>query len=48
MAAQASGAWQPDGASEARRLELLPLSAPLPWDELMHQPAYRHALDRLP
>jgi len=48
VAAHAAGQWQPDGASEARRLDLLPLSAPMPWDELMHQPAYRHALDRLP
>ena len=40
--------WQPDGAGEARRLHLLPLSPPLPWDELMHQPQYQHALERLP
>ena len=40
--------WQPDGAGEARRLHLLPLSPPLPWDELMHEPAYQHALSRLP
>jgi beta-N-acetylhexosaminidase len=42
------GAWQPDALSEERRLDLLPLTPPLPWDELMHLPAYRHALDRLP
>ena len=48
MAAQADGRWRPDGDSEARRLDLLPLSPPLPWDELMHQPAYQHALERLP
>ena len=46
--AQASGRWHPDGDSEARRLDLLPLSPPLPWDELMHQPAYQHALEKLP
>jgi beta-N-acetylhexosaminidase len=48
LQAQAKGTWQPDGASEARRLDLLPSTPPWPWDELMHQPAYRHALDRLP
>ena len=48
QAAQADGRWRPDGDSEARRLELLPLSPPLPWDELMHQPAYQHALEKLP
>jgi beta-N-acetylhexosaminidase len=42
------GRWQADPESEARRLELLPQTAPLPWDELMHHPTYRHALDRLP
>ena len=42
------GRWQADADSEARRLDLLPQSAPLPWDELMHQPAYQHALERLP
>lgn len=42
------GRWQADPHSEARRLELLPQSAPLPWDELMHHPTYRQALDRLP
>ncbi len=48
LAAQSAGHWQADAGSEARRLDLLPLSPPLPWDELMHQPAYRHALDKLP
>jgi beta-N-acetylhexosaminidase len=48
QAAQADGRWRPDGDSEARRLDLLPLSPPLPWDELMHQPAYQHALEQLP
>jgi beta-N-acetylhexosaminidase len=44
----ALGHWCADGDSEARRLDLLPLSPPLPWDELMHQPAYQHALEQLP
>lgn len=48
MAARQAGQWQPDGDSEARRLDLLPLTPPLPWDELMHQPAYQHALEMLP
>jgi beta-N-acetylhexosaminidase len=34
--------------SQARRLALLPQTEPLAWDDLMHDPAYRHALDRLP
>ena len=29
-------------------LALLPQTAPLTWDELMHDAAYRQALDRLP
>jgi beta-N-acetylhexosaminidase len=44
----AGGHWQPDPDSEARRLALLPRTPPLTWDELMHQPAYQHALERLP
>jgi len=48
QAALEQGRWQADPHSEARRLELLPQSAPLPWDELMHSPAYQAALDRLP
>ncbi len=46
--AQRRGLWQPDADSEARRLALLPRSPPLAWDELMHDPAYQHALERLP
>ena len=34
--------------SEGRRLSLLPQAPPLPWDELMHDPVYQHALERLP
>ncbi len=47
-AAAARGTWQASAASEARRLALLPQTAPLPWDELMHDDAYRQALRRLP
>jgi beta-N-acetylhexosaminidase len=46
--AAARGQWSPDADSEARRLALLPRTPPLPWDELMHEPAYRHALELLP
>jgi beta-N-acetylhexosaminidase len=48
LAAQRSGRWQADPDSEARRRTLLPQTAPLPWDELMHDPAYQRALERLP
>ncbi|WP_312307182.1 beta-N-acetylhexosaminidase [Pulveribacter sp.] len=47
-AAGAAGRWQPGQASEARRVALLPETLPQPWDELMVQPAYMHALDLLP
>lgn len=40
--------WQQDADSEARRLSLLPRTAPLAWDELMHDPHYQRALERLP
>jgi beta-N-acetylhexosaminidase len=43
-----AGHWQPDPDSEWRRLSLLPQTPPLSWDELMHQPAYQRALERLP
>ena len=43
-----AGHWQPDPDSERRRLALLPQIPPLTWDELMHEPAYQHALERLP
>ena len=48
QAEAAAGHWQPDVDSEQRRLALLPQAAPLPWDDLMHDPAYQHALERLP
>ena len=44
----AQGRWRPNAASEARRLQLLPITAALPWDELMLDAAYHHALDLLP
>ncbi len=46
--AAAEGRWRPDPDSEARRRALLPREAPLAWDELMHDPVYQHALERLP
>ena len=46
--AERDGRWQPDPASEARRLDLLPQTTPVVWDELMHSPAYQRALERLP
>jgi beta-N-acetylhexosaminidase len=42
--AQASGHFKPVEASELRRLDLLPKTAPLAWDDLMHEPRYQHAL----
>jgi beta-N-acetylhexosaminidase len=45
---QAAGHWQPDPASELRRLDLLPQTPPIGWDDLMHQPAYQRSLERLP
>ena len=46
--AAARGLWSPDPDSEARRQALLPQTPPLAWDELMHDPGYQHALERLP
>lgn len=49
LAAEAdAGHWQPDPDSEARRLAMLPAVPPLAWDELMHDPVYQRALERLP
>ncbi|MDP9043220.1 MAG: beta-N-acetylhexosaminidase [Pseudomonadota bacterium] len=42
------GLWHADPDSEARRVDLLPQSAPWTWDELMHLPGYQHALECLP
>jgi len=46
--AQLKGQWQPQEASEARRLALLPGSPATQWDDLMLQGAYMQALDLLP
>jgi beta-N-acetylhexosaminidase len=48
QAALEQGRWHADPHSEARRLDLLPQTAPMPWDELMHHPTYQQALERLP
>ena len=48
LEAQSRGLWQADPDSESRRLDLLPQTAPFSWDDLMHQAAYQHALERLP
>jgi beta-N-acetylhexosaminidase len=48
LAAEAAGGWQADPDSNVRRLDLLPQTAPIAWDELMHQPSYQRALERLP
>jgi beta-N-acetylhexosaminidase len=44
----ARGHWQPDADSESRRLDLLPQTTPIAWDELMHSVAYQRSLERLP
>jgi beta-N-acetylhexosaminidase len=48
VAAASAGHWQPDPDSEQRRLALLPQLPPLGWDDLMHDPVYQRALERLP
>jgi beta-N-acetylhexosaminidase len=48
QAQAALGHWHPDPDSEHRRLALLPQTAPLTWDELMHDAVYQRALERLP
>ena len=40
--------WVPSADSEQRRLALLPQTEPLPWDDLMLDPAYQRALALLP
>ena len=47
-ACEAAGRWQPDLDSEQRRLALLPQTRPRTWSELMHDPVYQRALERLP
>jgi len=46
--AQLKGRWQPDPASEQRRLALLPVGPAADWDALMVQPQYMQALRTLP
>ncbi|MDP2006356.1 MAG: beta-N-acetylhexosaminidase [Rubrivivax sp.] len=46
--AAAADQWHPDPDSEPRRQALLSHVPPLAWDELMHDPVYQHALERLP
>lgn len=46
--AQRARRWQADEDSERRRIALLPNAPPLTWDDLMHDGAYQHALERLP
>jgi beta-N-acetylhexosaminidase len=42
------GHWQPDPASEERRVALLPMAPALPWDALMVSPRYMQSLSLLP
>ncbi|MCF8209652.1 MAG: beta-N-acetylhexosaminidase [Rhodoferax sp.] len=46
--AQVKKQWQPQEASELRRLALLPTKPSPNWDELMVEPAYMQALDWVP
>ena len=46
--AASAGRWHADPDSEARRVELLPQTPPIAWDELMLDPVYRRSLERLP
>jgi beta-N-acetylhexosaminidase len=46
--AQQRGTFIPSEMSEHRRLNLLPQTAPVPWDDLMVQPQYMQALSLLP
>jgi beta-N-acetylhexosaminidase len=48
LAAEVAGGWQADPDSDVRRLDLLPQTTPIVWDDLMHQPAYQRSLERLP
>ena len=48
LSAHSQAHWHSDPDSEARRLALLPQTAPFTWDELMHLPAYQRSLERLP
>ena len=46
--AQVKNQWQPDEASELRRLALLPVGPALDWEALMRQPAYMQAVFQVP
>ena len=46
--AQVRGCWQPQEASEERRLALLPRGPAPEWDALMVHPDYMHALSLMP
>ena len=46
--AQLKGQWEPLESSEARRLALLPSKPAVPWDDLMLEPAYMHAVGLVP
>jgi len=48
LQAEAAGGWQADPDSDVRRLDLLPQTAPIVWDDLMHDAAYQRSLERLP
>ncbi len=48
QAALDQGLWEASADSEARRLDLLPQSAPMAWDELMVHGPYLQALSKLP
>jgi beta-N-acetylhexosaminidase len=45
--AQVRGRWRPSAASEARRLDLLPVTPAHDWESLMRQPAYVQALEKI-
>ncbi|MFM2112748.1 MAG: hypothetical protein RLZZ271_1408 [Pseudomonadota bacterium] len=45
--AQTHGEWQTSPSSEQRRLNLLPQTPPLGWDDLMHSGGYVAALERV-
>ncbi len=48
QAAAEKGQFQPSELSEHRRLDLLPKTPPLAWDDLMHEPRYQRALELVP
>ena len=48
QAAAAEHRWHPDPDSETRRSALLSQTPPMTWEELMHDPVYQRALERLP